>query len=198
MTQCLITTIWRCLMQVVLPSHQAVFNYFQHWFFRHFRNTFIFSFTTLYIRQPKTVLHLMHLKKDRTGVSIYRQPFMEIRARYRDYIPVYTEGSRDGNYVAWAAIVVSNTVISMRLPDSASIFIAQVWAIVKALEQIKDSFASKYIYYVYKLTFVSPDYTVYEAGTSLDWDTDTKVCRFNLCQKGHYFMLGTQPCWHQK
>ena len=78
---------------------------------------------------------------------------MEIRARYRDYIPVYTEGSRDGNYVAWAAIVVSNTVISMRLPDSASIFIAQVWAIVKALEQIKDSFASKYIYYFLQTHF---------------------------------------------
>ena len=33
----------------------------------------------------------------------------------------------------------------MRLPDSASVFTAQVWAIIKALEQIKDSNASKYI-----------------------------------------------------
>ena len=29
--------------------------------------------------------------------SIYQQLFMEIRDRYRDYIPVYTDGSRDGN-----------------------------------------------------------------------------------------------------
>ena len=71
--------------------------------------------------------------------------FMEIRDRYRDYIPVYTDGSWDGNDVACATGFPSNTVISMRLPDSASVFTAEVWAIIKALEQIKDFNASKYI-----------------------------------------------------
>ena len=47
--------------------------------------------------------------------------------------------------MACATVFPSNTVISMRLPDSASIFTAEVWAIIKALEQIKDSLASKYI-----------------------------------------------------
>ena len=61
---------------------------------------------------------------------------MEIRDRYRDYIPVYTAGSRDGNAVACATFFLSNTAISMRLPDSASIFTAEVWTIIKALEQI--------------------------------------------------------------
>ena len=70
---------------------------------------------------------------------------MEIRDRYRNYIPVYTDGSRDGNAVACVTVFPSNTVISMRLPDSASVFTADVWAIIKALEQIKDSNASKYI-----------------------------------------------------
>ena len=32
----------------------------------------------------------------------------------------------------------------MRLPDSASLFTAEVWAIIKAMEQIKDYIASKY------------------------------------------------------
>ena len=70
---------------------------------------------------------------------------MEIWDRYRDYIPVYIDGSRDGNYVACATVFPSNTVISMKLPDSASIFTAEIWAIIKALEQIKNSAASKYI-----------------------------------------------------
>ena len=70
---------------------------------------------------------------------------MEIRDRYHGYIPVYTDGSRDGNDVACATVFPSNTVISMRLPGSASVFTAEVWAIIKALEQIKDSIASKYI-----------------------------------------------------
>ena len=97
------------------------------------------------IKPRKIVLDLVHLKKDRTDASIYQQLFMEIRDRYRDYIPVYTDGSQDGNAVACATDFQSNTVISMRLPDSASVFTAEVWAIIKALEQIKDSNASKYI-----------------------------------------------------
>ena len=70
-----------------------------------------------------------------------------------------------------------NTVISMRLPDSAFIFTAEIWAIIKALEEIKYSVASKYIVF-YRLTFVSPSFTIYEAGTSLDWDGDTKFFFF--------------------
>ena len=127
----------------------------------------------------------LHLKKDRTDASIYQQLFMEIRDRYRDYIPVHTDGSRDGNAVACATVFPSNTVISMRLPDSASVFTAEVGAIIKALEQC-----------FYRLTFVSPSCTSYEAGTSPDWDGDMKVCLFKYCQKRHCFLLGTQPYWH--
>ena len=36
---------------------------------------------------------------------------------------------------------------------------------------------------------MSPSSTTYEAGTSPDWDGDTKVCLFKYCQKIHYF------CW---
>ena len=64
----------------------------------------------------------MHLKKDRTDPSIYQKLFMEIRHRYHDYIPIYKDGSRDGNYVACATVFPSNTIISTRMPDSASIF----------------------------------------------------------------------------
>ena len=40
----------------------------------------------------------------------------------------------------------------MRLPDSASVFTAEVWAIIKALEQIKDYIASKYIVFTDSLS----------------------------------------------
>ena len=46
---------------------------------------------------------MMHLKNYRTDASIYRKLFVEIRERYRDYIPVCTDCSRDGNYVACAS-----------------------------------------------------------------------------------------------
>ena len=83
------------------------------------------------------MLDLVDLKKDQTDASIYQQLFMEIRDRYRDYIPVYTDGSRDGNAVACATVFPSNTVISMRLPDSASVFTAEVWAIIKPWSKLK-------------------------------------------------------------
>ena len=75
-----------------------------------------------------------------------------VESLYRDHIPVYTDGSRDGNAVACATVFPSNTVISMRLPDSASVFTAEVWAIIKALEQIKISSASKYIVFTDSLS----------------------------------------------
>ena len=64
---------------------------------------------------------------------------------YRDYIPVYTDGSQVGSSVACATVFPSDTLSSMRLPHSTSIFTAEICAIIKALELIKDSVASKYI-----------------------------------------------------
>ena len=60
-----------------------------------------------------------------SDASVYQQLFMEIRDRYCDYIPIYTDDSRDGNYAAF----LSNT--------------AETYAIIKALEEIKDSVLSK-------------------------------------------------------
>ena len=44
------------------------------------------------IKPAKIVLDLVHLKKDRTDACVYQQLFMEIQGRYRDHIPVYTDG----------------------------------------------------------------------------------------------------------
>ena len=60
------------------------------------------------IKPPKIVLDLVHLKKGQTDASIYQQLFMEIRDRYRDHIPVYTDGSRDGNDVACASFFIKH------------------------------------------------------------------------------------------
>ena len=77
---------------------------------------------------------------------------MEIRNRYRNYIPVYTDGPRDGNSVACATVFPSDTDFSMRLPDSASIFSAEIWAIIKDLDEMKNESASKLIIFTYSLS----------------------------------------------
>ena len=98
------------------------------------------------------MLDLVHLKKDRTDTSIYQQLFLQIRDRYHDYIPVYTDGSRDGNSVACATVFPSDTTFSMRLPDSASIFTAEIWAINTDLEGIKNASASTFIFFTDSLS----------------------------------------------
>ena len=45
------------------------------------------------------------------------------------------DGLRGVNYVACATVFPSNTVISLRLPDSAFIFTAEIWAVIKVLEE---------------------------------------------------------------
>ena len=133
------------------------------------------------------MLDLVHLKKDRTDASIYQQLFMEIRDGYRGYIPVYTDGSRDGNAVACATVFPSNTVISMRLPDSASVFTAEVWAIIKALDQIKDSIASKYIVFTDSLSCLQAlHHTKLE---HLLIGMVIRKCLFKYCQKRHGFVF---------
>ena len=51
-------------------------------------------------------------------------------------ILVYTDGSRNENSAAYAKVFPSETVISMRLSDPTFIFTAEIWAIIKALEEI--------------------------------------------------------------
>ena len=46
---------------------------------------------------------------------------------------LFIDVSRDGNFVACATVFLSNTAIFMRLPDSASIFTAEIWTVIKIL-----------------------------------------------------------------
>ena len=116
-----------------------------------FGNAFIFCVTTLVYQTTEDCAGFGASGK-RSNRCINIPAAFHGNTRHRDYIPVYTDGSRDGNAVACATVFPSNTVISMRLPDSASVFTAEGWAIIKALEQIKDFIASKYIVFTDSLS----------------------------------------------
>ena len=88
------------------------------------------------MKPPKSVLDLVHLKKDHTDAYVYQQLFMEIRDRYCDYIPNYTDGSQEGISVACATVFPSDTVISMSCLIQHGLFTAETWEIIKSLEQI--------------------------------------------------------------
>ena len=45
------------------------------------------------------MLDLVHLENKCTEASVYKKVFMELRDGYSGYIPVYIDGSRDGDSV---------------------------------------------------------------------------------------------------
>ena len=113
-------------------------------------------------------------------------------AAFHGNILVYTDGSQDGNAVACDTVFPSNTVISMRLPDSASVFTAEVWAIIKALEQIKNSIASKYIVFTDSLSCLQALHHM-KLENPLIGMVIRKCVFLNIAKKD----MGTQPFWHQ-
>ena len=96
------------------------------------------------VKPPKIVLDLVHLKKDRTDASIYQQPFLEIRDKYRDYIPVYRRITGWELCGMCYGISIGHRIIH-EIVIFASIFTAEIWAIITALEEIKNASESKFI-----------------------------------------------------
>ena len=54
--------------------------------------------------------------------------------------------------MACATVFRSDTEFSMRLPDSASNFTTEIWAFFKAMDEIKNASASKFIFFTDSLS----------------------------------------------
>ena len=54
--------------------------------------------------------------------------------------------------MVYATVFQLDTEFSMRLCDSASIFTAEIWAIIKALDEMKNTSASKFIFFTDSLS----------------------------------------------
>ena len=80
----------------------------------------------------------------------------------------------------------------MILSDLASVFMAEVWAIVKHLEQITNASSSNYIVFTDSLSCLQTLQHM-KLEHPLIWDGDTKMCLFNLYEHEDYFILGTHP-----
>ena len=75
-------------------------------------------------------------KKIETYPTLYRLHYSELLESFTDYIHIFTDGSKDGDKTA-AALICQSFEFSKRLPDKASIFTADLEAIVSALRYIK-------------------------------------------------------------
>ena len=75
-------------------------------------------------------------KKSDTDPTLYRLHYSELLESFTDYTHIFTDGSKDGDKTA-AAFICQSFEFSKRLPDKASIFTAELEAIVSALRYIK-------------------------------------------------------------
>ena len=95
-------------------------------------------------KRPHIDYSIHQSSKDNTSPEIYRNKFFEFCDHYKDFSPLYTDGSRMENQVA-AAVVYRSTTKTTRLPNTASIFSAELYAILLALALIRRSKESNFV-----------------------------------------------------
>jgi len=71
-------------------------------------------------------------KKSNTPSNIYISKYNEIRSLYPQHIAIFTYGSKQSNHTA-TAVVLKYYIITKRLPNSVSIYPAELYAILLAL-----------------------------------------------------------------
>jgi len=105
------------------------------------RNALIYSVPAtppFLLKRPHINYNIHYCSNDNTSPEIYRNKFFEFCDHYKDFSQLYTDGCKMGNEVA-AVVVHGNVTKSTRLPNKASIFIAELHAISLALSLIRRS-----------------------------------------------------------
>jgi hypothetical protein len=94
--------------------------------------------------KPTFNFELAQHKKSETNPLLIQQHFAEIRSVTSEYSAIYTDGSKDSDRVASAA-VFGQQVYSARIPSASSIFSAEANAILLALKFVASSEKSKFM-----------------------------------------------------
>ena len=97
---------------------------------------------TLYLPTVNFKLHTG--KKTSIDPDTFKLQFLDLLNTYPDYTCIYTDGSKEGDRVSSAA-VSGQSVMKCRLPSSASIFSAELQAILLALDFIECSNLDKFL-----------------------------------------------------
>ncbi len=83
--------------------------------------------------KPEIDLSLRSFKKSSTDPLIYQDKFWELREKYPQHIPIYTDGSKDQDKVG-AAATCCGLNKQKRLPSNASIYTAELHALKMAFD----------------------------------------------------------------
>ena len=96
------------------------------------------------IKTPQVILELNEHTKTKTHPSTYQEKFHNILQHHPDHLYIFTDGSKDNNKTACAA-VLNKTILKKTLSIESSIFTAEARAIDLALNIILKSKHKKFI-----------------------------------------------------
>ena len=82
---------------------------------------------------------------------IFKNKFLEVKEQYYTHEEIFTDGSKDGEKVASAAIL-DGELYQFRLPNNSSIFSAELKAIDLALNHIEQDAYWRYIIFTDSLS----------------------------------------------
>ena len=102
-------------------------------------------------KSPTYLYNLASDKKATTDPMIFKTKFLEIKEQYYTHEEMYTDGSKDGEKVASAAILDGESY-QFRLPNNSSIFSAELKAIDLALNHIEQDAYWRYIIFTDSLS----------------------------------------------
>ena len=102
----------------------------------------------------KSPTYLYNLASDRKAITdpiVFKTKFLEVKEQYYTLEDIYTDGSKDGEKVA-AAAILDGELYQFRLPNNTSIFSAELKAIGLALNHIEQDAYWRYIIFTDSLS----------------------------------------------
>ena len=110
------------------------------------------------IQKPTVLFQLSSNKKSDTSPLEFQSKFNELKSLFPNHIPIYTDGSKEGDKVGCASVSDLHTS-KMRLPAESSIFTAEVKAIDLAFRFISSHTHKNFIIFSDSLSVLQSLYT---------------------------------------
>jgi len=127
------------------------------------------------LTRPGVIFTLQCSDKSNTSPEIFKHRFYELCHEFKNYYRIFTDGSKEGNRVA-AAVVHRDNTKCVRLPDTASIFRAQLYAVLLAIDVVRRSKEKNFVIFSDSTSSLQSIY-----GFNLDSDLLQSFWRTTLC-----------------
>ena len=134
-------------------------------------------------------LSLAENKKDPSNAPTLVNKFHELKNKYQDHTPIYTDGSKDKNKVG-AGIIIEAEIYKVGIDGSATVYTAELTALKKAMCHISTKHSSHFIVFTDSLSAL-------EAIQNRDFThpivIDILVEHFNLLSLNKHVVLAWVP-----